>query len=99
MSGEFREFMGLHFMWQVLEECGTGEVGEPVADALTRVYAALAPLERAVAWHQAGDSGHSRVVLACVEHFDAVGGALSELQTAMLANKRLVEDLVRKAKP
>lgn len=97
MSGEFHEIFGSHFMWSVLNDSADtrGHTGEPLADALGQLYTALAPLERAVAWHQAHDSSQSAVVMAAVRNREAVETASQNLRAAISKYDNLASDLVR----
>lgn len=69
--------------------------GEPVADAIRDVLIALAPVEYAIASHQANDSGKERVIISCHENHDVLEKALKKLLAEISSNKRMVDDILR----
>lgn len=80
MSGEFREIYCASFMHSALAEaalCGAGD--HPVSQALQRLYAAVAPIERGAAWFEASDSGWSEPAIALVRARAALRSAWTEL--------------------
>jgi hypothetical protein len=97
MSGEFRESSGYYFHSQL--ENVEPEGNEILSKLLYRVYKAIAPLEHATAWVEAGDSVSSECIVQAALSAFAVRDACRKLITycddqEALA-KRLIEDTVR----
>lgn len=72
--------------------------GEPVADAIRDLLIALAPLEYAVASHQACDSGLDRVVLESAVQKENISRECRALMAAINQYDDIVRRVLRDAK-
>lgn len=96
MSREFHEVYSGYFHSVLNDvESDRPRTGEPVADAIRDILIALAPIEYAVASHQACDSHLSRVVIASAKNADRVRDAAAELLKAIGYYNEIVSTIVR----
>jgi iron uptake system EfeUOB component EfeO/EfeM len=73
------------------------KTGEPVADAIRDLLIALAPIEYAVASHQACDSGLDRVVLQSAKSKETIRDATNQLNHAIKEYDNIVNRIVKEA--
>lgn len=88
MSGEFRETHGSYFHEQLRHAVEEHEGTHKVTRALNAVYAAVAPIEKACAWFEAGDCGASEPALALLDQ-------IGPLKESVRALERLAEEYRR----
>jgi hypothetical protein len=95
MSGEFRDTHGYYFHSQIASAGEEITCRSEISAALTKVYAALAPVEGACAWYEACDSGPSYPVLTLQEQWSAIEAAFQALKGIRDADRNLIEGLLR----
>ncbi|ACB80893.1 hypothetical protein Mpop_2738 [Methylorubrum populi BJ001] len=96
MSREFRWVGGQYFHGALEEASAPGPTRHPISEALSTIYGALAPLERACASYEAYDASAARTTMALQEAWPTIEAAFGALSGIQRQDRELIAELLER---